>query len=148
MQIYAYMLAAVVVGAVITAQPPMNAVLARAVGNAYGATAVSIGVAFISILAVTLFFGRGDLSIKTLASVPWWVYLAGLGGTIFVGAGVVIAPVTGALLFFVCIVAGQLIGSTLFDHLGAFQLETRPVTGTRIAGIALALIGAVMVSRG
>jgi uncharacterized membrane protein YdcZ (DUF606 family) len=49
--------------------------------------------------------GRGDMSRATLASVPWWVYLAGFVGTVFVAGGVVIAPVTGALVFFVCVVA-------------------------------------------
>jgi transporter family-2 protein len=148
MQTIPYMLAAIVVGTLIAAQPPLNAILARAVGNAFGATAISIAVAFITILVLLLFTGSGNITRESLASVPWWVYLAGTVGAIFVGSGVVIAPVTGALVFFVCIVAGQLLGSLLADHFGAFGLQVREVSLWRLAGLGLVLTGAVMVSRG
>ncbi len=143
-----YMLAAIVVGTLIAAQPPLNAILARAVGSAFGATAISIAVAFITILVLLLFTGSGHITRENLASVPWWVYLAGTVGAIFVGSGVVIAPVTGALVFFVCIVAGQLLGSLLADHFGAFGLQVREVSAWRLAGLGLVLTGAIMVSRG
>ena len=51
-------------------------------------------------------------------------------------------------MFFVCIVAGQLIGSTIADHYGAFGLTVREMSGSRILGISLVLAGAVLVSRG
>ena len=148
MQQILYMGVAIAAGAVISAQPPVNAILSRALGSAFGATAISIGVAFVGILALIAVTGAGRVTPDTLGSVPWWVYLAGLGGTIFVAAGVVIAPVTGALVFFVCIVAGQLIGSVLADHFGAFGLAVREITVWRVMGIALVLAGAVLVSRG
>ncbi|NNE89178.1 MAG: DMT family transporter [Silicimonas sp.] len=148
MQVVFYMLAAAVVGSMISIQPPLNAILARGIGSAYGATAISIGIAFLCILIFVSFMGGGEINTSTLSTVPWWVIFAGIVGAIFVGAGVVIAPVTGALVFFVCIVAGQLIGSTIIDHLGAFGLAVREVSAGRLAGIALVIIGAVMVGRG
>ncbi len=89
--------------------------------------------------------GGGDISRASLTAVPWWVYLGGLAGMVFVAGGVVIAPVTGALLFFVCIVAGQLLGAMLADHFGAFGLEVREVSPQRIVGLVLVLAGAVLV---
>jgi bacterial/archaeal transporter family-2 protein len=146
--VWGFMLAAILVGALVSAQPPMNAILARAIGNPFGAAAISIFVAFACAIAALLFTGTGDLSRGTLAAVPWWVYLAGTVGLIFVAGGIVIAPVTGALLFFVCVVGGQLLGATLADHLGAFGLQVRPVSPQRIAGLALVLAGAILVQRG
>lgn len=148
MQMLPYMASAMVVGAMVAMQPPLNALLSRAVGNAYGATLVSVFVAFSTIFLLTLVFGRGQISPATLGSVPWWVYLAGVVGGLFVAAGVVIAPVTGALLFFVCVVAGQLLGAMVMDHLGAFGLSVREVSGLRLAGFALVLAGALMVLKG
>ena len=104
--------AAILLGVLVAVQPLMNAVLARAIGSPYGAAAISIVVAFLGALAMLAVTGRGDTSRAALAAVPWWIYLAGLVGTVFVAGGVVIAPVTGALLFFVCVVAGQLVGAT------------------------------------
>jgi transporter family-2 protein len=138
----------VVLGVLLAMQPLMNAVLARAIGSPYGAASISILVAFLGALAMILVTGRGDTSRAALASVPWWIYLAGFAGTAFVAGGVVIAPVTGALLFFLCVIAGQLLGATLADHIGAFGLDIRPASLTRLAGIALVLAGVVLVRTG
>ena len=148
MQLVAYMLAAVAVGAMITSQPPLNAIIARHVDSALAATSISILVAFLCSLLLLLVAGFGRVAPATIAAVPWWAYLGGVAGAIFVGSGVIIAPMTGALVFFVCIVAGQLIGSTIADHFGAFGLTVREVSGSRILGISLVLAGAVLVSRG
>jgi transporter family-2 protein len=148
MPLVIYLLAAGLLGAILVIQPLMNAVLARAIGSAYGATAISILVAAVGALMMIGVAGRGDMSRATLASVPWWIYLAGFVGTLYVAGGVVIAPVTGALVFFVCVVAGQLVGATLADHLGLFGLALRPVSVERLLGLALVLGGAVLVQRG
>ena len=143
-----YMFAAVIAGALISAQPPMNAILARHVASALGATAISTGIAFLCIVVVLALVGGADFSRQTLATVPWWVFLAGAFGAVFVAAGVIVAPVTGALVFFVCVIAGQLIGSSLADHFGAFGLAVREVSAMRFAGIGLVVVGAVLVGRG
>lgn len=142
-----YMLAAVIVGATISTQPALNAILARAIGSAFVASAISIAIALLGILAVLAVVGVERIAGDTFTAVPWWVYLAGLAGTVFVVGGVIIAPVTGALAFFVCIVAGQMIGSVIADHYGAFGLEIREVSVMRLLGIALVLLGAIMVTR-
>lgn len=142
------MFAAVIAGVLISAQPPMNAILARHVGSALGATAISTAIAFVCIAALLVVVGGADLSRQTLSNVPWWVFLAGVVGAVFVAAGVIIAPVTGALVFFVCVIAGQLIGSTLADHFGAFGLTVREISASRLTGLGLVVVGAVLVGRG
>jgi transporter family-2 protein len=148
MTLWLYLAAALVLGVLIAVQPLMNAVLARAIGSPFGAAAISILVAFMGALVMILVTGRGDTSRAALAAVPWWIYLAGLIGTIFVAGGVVIAPVTGALLFVLCVVAGQLLGAMVADHVGAFGLDVRPASLARLAGLALVLAGVVLVRRG
>jgi len=148
MPLLPYMVAAAALGVVVSFQPLINVILARAVGSPYGAAAISIAVAGLGALAMIVVTGRGDLSRAALASVPWWVYLAGLIGTVFVAGGVVIAPVTGALLFFACVVAGQLVGALLADHFGLFGAAVRHVSVARLLGLALVLGGALLVQRG
>jgi transporter family-2 protein len=148
MALWISMLAAILLGVVVTFQPLMNAILARAIGSPYGAAAISILVAALGAVVMVAFAGRGDLSRAALASVPWWIYLAGFIGTLFVASGVVIAPITGALLFFVCVVAGQLLGAMLADHFGLFGLQVRPASLQRLLGLTLVLGGAILVQRG
>lgn len=141
------MFAAIVVGIMVSAQPPLNAIVSRSVGSAFGATAIQILVALVCALLVLFITGSGEISRRTLSAVPWWAYMAGVFGAIFVASGVVIAPVTGALVFFVCIVAGQLLGSMLADHFGAFGLQVREISLARVLGLILVITGAVLVSR-
>lgn len=148
MQTLPYMFAALAVGAMISAQPFMNAMLARAIGNPFGAATISIAVALLACIALFLFTGYGNITADGLITLPWWVYLAGLAGTVFVAGGVLITPVTGALIFFYCVIAGQLISSTAADHFGAFRLEVRKVSLARLAGVFLVLGGSVLVSQG
>lgn len=148
MQILPYMLAAAFLGTAIALQPLVNAILARSIGSPFGAAAISIAVAALGALLLVAVAGRGDMSRANLAAVPWWVYLAGLAGTIFVAGGVLIAPVTGALVFVACVIAGQLGAALVADHFGLFGLALRPVSLARLAGVALVLGGAVLVQRG
>ncbi|HPG21704.1 MAG TPA: DMT family transporter [Amaricoccus sp.] len=148
MYIWIYLAAAVALGIVVAVQPLLNAILARATGSPITAATISILVAFLGSLALFGLGDRGDTSRAALATVPWWVYLAGLIGTAFVAGGVVIAPVTGALLFFLCVVGGQLLGAALADHFGAFGLDIRPLSPARLAGLALVLAGVVLVRQG
>lgn len=148
MAIAYYLAAAVVMGALVSFQPLMNAVLARAVGSPFGAAAVSLVTAGLGGVIIAAVAGRGDMSRATLATVPWWIFLAGFIGSLFVAGGVVIAPVTGAQLFFVTVIAGQLLGATAADHFGLFGLDVRPLSLERALGLALVLAGALLVRRG
>lgn len=143
-----YIAAAFLVGMLVSTQPALNAILARAIASPYAATSISIFVALVCSLAVLAVTGRGQLSAQTLGSVPLWVFLAGVVGMLFVGGGIVIAPVIGALAFFICVVAGQLVGAALADHFGAFGLVVRELTLQRALGIVMVVGGAWIVSRG
>lgn len=148
MTIWTGMIGAAGAGVLLIFQPLMNAILARAIGSPYGATLVSLVVSLTGAVVMVAFTGRGTMTRETLATVPWWVFLAGLVGLVFVLAGVTIAPVTGALLFIVCIIAGQLVGALVTDHFGLFGIAVRHVTPSRLLGLALVLAGAVLVQRG
>lgn len=151
MTIWIYPLLAALLGALLTIQPLMNGVLARAVSNPLAATTVSGLVTFLSAAAFLAAAGRPGDFLRSLAAfqspVPWWIYLAGMIGTLFVFGAILIAPVIGAAAFFVCVVAGQLIGATIVDHIGLLGIEPRPVTLGRVAGLMLVLIGCVIVQR-
>ena len=146
---FPYMAAAILLGALVTIQPLLNAILARSIGSPYGATTVAIFLAFLCGLAfITMRGNGGEISVRTLTAVPWWVYLTSVIGVLFVAGGVVIAPVTGAFLFFVCVIGGQLIGSAIMDHMGAFGLPVREISIQRLLGLTLVLGGAILVSKG
>ena len=60
-------------------------------------------------------------------------------------AAAYLAPKIGVGLFLAALIAGQLGGGVLLDHLGAFGAAARPVDAVRVLGIGALLAGVVLV---
>ena len=56
-----------------------------------------------------------------------------------------LTPRLGIGLFLGAIIAGQLCGAVLLDHVGAFGAAPRPIDALRLAGIAALMLGVVLV---
>ena len=142
-----YLIAAFVIGMTFALQPAINGAAARVLGSPISAAALSVAITLIACGLLMPVFGA-RLSLSDVANLPWWVIFGGLIGAGVVAGGAAIAPVTGAALFFVCLVAGQLVGSAIVDSTGAFGMQVQSLSITKLAGIALALGGVVLVRYG
>jgi len=148
MSIIMYIVAAVAIGIAISLQPPINATMASMLGSPLLAASISILISLIVVFALWLSWGNGCGDISQIKTLPWWVFIGGVVGVIFVAGSVVVAPVLGVALFFVCVIAGQLIGSSLVDQLGIFGLTVKPINTMKLIGIGLVLLGALLVQNG
>lgn len=141
------MIAAIAIGAAFSAQPAINGAAAKILGSPVAAACLSIAITLLSALVLLPVLG-GRAPFAAVTALPWWVVLGGLIGVLIVAGGAAIAPVTGVSVFFVCLIAGQLIGSLALDHLGAFGLAVRSISPVKVLGAGLALLGAWMVRLG
>jgi transporter family-2 protein len=98
---------------------------------------------------LVLVLGRTRRAIRpaVAARLPWWNYLGGLGGAGVVLVGAASAPVIGIAAFTVGLVAGQAVGGLLIDRT-RLAGPARPLSGWRIAGAALAVVGVGAVDLG
>jgi transporter family-2 protein len=142
-----YVAAAVAIGACLSLQPPINAVMARMLGSSLLAACISIAISLVFAILAWATWGGGSGDLGLLAALPWWVVVGGIVGVVFVAGGVIVAPLLGVALFFVCVVAGQLLAATLLDQLGAFGLPPKPLNATKLLGLGLVLAGAALVQR-
>ena len=140
-------LAAIAIGACLSVQPPINATMARALGSPLLAACISVAISLAFVIAVWLASSGPSGELAQLRTLPWWVPIGGLVGVGFVVGGVMVAPELGVALFFVCVVAGQLLGATVVDQLGAFGAAAKPLNLAKLAGLALVLAGAALVRR-
>lgn len=76
---------------------------------------------------------------------PWWTWVGGPLGAIFVLAGAALAPRLGAAAFISAVVAGQLICSLALDHFGLMNVPQQPLTAARLLGAALVFAGVLLV---
>ncbi len=139
-----YPAAAAGIGMAFALQPAINGAGARILGSPVAAAVISVAITLLCLLAALPLFG-GSVRLSVLGGLPWWIVLGGLIGAAVVAGGAAIAPVTGAALFIVCMIAGELAGSALIDHFGAFGMAERPISTTKIAGLVIVLIGVLMV---
>lgn len=140
-----YVAAAIAIGVCLSLQPPINAAMARTLGSPMLAASTSIAISLVLMIAVWLSLGGGDGDLAQAKALPWWVVLGGMVGVVFVAGSLVVAPVLGVTSFFVFVIAGQLLGSTFADQLGAFGMQVKPISALKLVGLALVLAGAVLV---
>lgn len=140
-----YAIVAVGIGVAISFQPPINATMARILGSPLLATAISISISLIVVVPIWLTWGKAGGDLSQISMLPWWVIIGGVIGVIYLVGSIITAPVLGVALFFICVVAGQLIGSSIIDQLGAFGLAVKPINTMKLIGTGLVLLGAVLV---
>ena len=143
-----YIITALAIGILVSLQPSINAVMARELSSSLLASTVSIGISFCLVFFAWQILGKGGGELSQVRQLPWWIVIGGVAGMVFVVGGVMVAPALGFAPFFVCIIAGQLVGSTVIDQFGAFGLPVKPASGIKLAGLLLVLAGAALVQYG
>jgi transporter family-2 protein len=79
--------------------------------------------------------------------VPWWYFLGGLIGAVFVASSLVTVRTLGAGGVVAATIAGQLTGAAVIDQFGLLGLSKTPLSATRVVGIALLAVGVFLVVR-
>jgi transporter family-2 protein len=140
------MLAVVFGGAATALQAPTNAKMMTAVGSPVNAAFVSfaVGTAALGILAVVL-QTRPDMAASR--ALPWYAWVGGLYGAIFVVAAAWGVPRLGVATTITLMVTGQLLLSLALDHFGVLGVPKQPLNLGRVAGVALVLAGVLLVRR-
>lgn len=130
----------------VAVQPPTNAALARVSGSVLLAATISLAVGTAVLAGIWLAIDRTPMAAVRTAS-PW-LWLGGLYGAYFVAAVTFAAPRLGLSSMLTLVVASQLVTALLLDHYGLLGLSRDPASPARIAGVALVIVGVVLVRRG
>lgn len=132
-------------GGLIALQAPINAGLGKATGD-LAAALISFLVGTAALLLIVVVSGKaGGLSHTT--DVHWYYLVGGLLGAIYVANALVAVSSIGAGGVAAATVAGQLTASVAADRLGILGLEQVALTPLRILGVALLLVGTLLVVR-
>jgi transporter family-2 protein len=104
----------------------------------------AVGTAALGVLAVILQARPDAAAVRAL---PWYAWVGGLYGAIFVVAAAWGVPRLGVALTITLMVAGQLLIGVILDHFGAFGMPAQPISWGRVAGILLVICGVVVVRK-
>ena len=136
--------AAFVAGTLVALQAPTNALLARAVGSPVNAAFVSFLVGVLALAVVAAGLGVKP-NIGAARALPWYAWIGGLYGAVFVAVAAFAAPRMGITFFLIVGIGGQLAMAVLLDKIGAFGLAPQEIGVGRILGLVLVVAGAWLV---
>ena len=146
--IVVFVLLAMVIGASVVVQASINGELRFLVGDPYRTALISTTVSTLFLIVLsTVVVGRPVPDGSVFTGAPWWMWVGGVLGAIYVAAAAVLISKLGSAVMFTLIILGQLMTAVVMDHFGMIGLDKHPVTAPRIIGIALVLIGVVLVRR-
>jgi transporter family-2 protein len=141
-------LVALVIGIALPLQAGINAELRVWLGHPLQAALVSFTAGTLALFVLILTMRVGFAPAMPLARAPWWIWIGGLLGALYVSMTVILAPRLGAATMLGAVMAGQLIGSLLMDHYGLVGYPIRAISLERIAGATLLLAGVLLIQRG
>lgn len=137
---------ALVMGCFMAIQPAINGQLRFRMGTPAQAAMISTSVSTISLLFFVLAVQRPSWPDgETLRSAPWWIWTGGLLGAVYVAVSIVLVQRLSAAVAFSLVVFGQMVCALILDHFGWLGLGQHEVTPGRLAGVALVVVGVVMI---
>lgn len=131
-------------GVLLTWQAPINAEAARRLSSPVLAALLSLTVSLLLVALAMLASVRTAPTMANLGGAPWWMWIGGFCGAIFLVASLMIVPRIGTVAFLLAVIFGQMIGAILADGFGLFGLQAQPFSLGKIGGAAIVLVGAVV----
>lgn len=132
-------------GAALPFQAASNAAVGRALGHPLWGALTSLLVSCVAVVAALLVLRVSAPTLGKALQGPWWLWIGGVLGALYVAGAASLTPRLGAGGFLLLVVAGQIITAVVVDHFGLMGLAPKPVNVARVAGVVLILGGVLLV---
>jgi transporter family-2 protein len=133
-------------GACVAVQVAVNGHLRSNVPNPMQATVISFTVGTLLAAAWCLVGRYPPPDFGVLLRQPWWAWLGGVLGVVWIWSSIVIGPKIGVAPLFCVAVAAQILVGTLIDAFGWFRTAPQPIPPMRVVGVGLVILGVVAVT--
>jgi len=141
-------LLAALAGVLNPVQAGANGELGRVLGNPFGVVLVSLSISLAFTLVAGLFTRGGDTSgFSHLTQAPWWAWVGGFCGAVFLASQLLAAPRLGAAVYIGITVTASAIASVLLDHFGLLGFSQHLASIGRMIGAALMIAGVSLIAK-
>jgi transporter family-2 protein len=137
---------AVIAGVLVGTQAPVNSRLGREIGSVQAATFSFVVGAVALALAASLFYG-GLGSFQNVGKAPSWALIGGLLGAVYVTVAILTVQKLGVSGLTATVICGQLAAAVVIDRFGLLGIAKQPIGLSRIIGLALLVLGMLLVVR-
>lgn len=132
-------------GMMLPFQAASNGAVGKALGHPLWGALVSLVVSLMVLLPLLWLMKVPAPRLSTALQGPWWLWIGGIVGALYVASAAAFVPRLGAGGFIVLVVAGQMVAAVAIDHYALMNLPPRPIGLARIAGVVLLLAGAGLI---
>jgi transporter family-2 protein len=135
-----------IAGVLVGIQAPVNSRLGRTIGSVQAA-AFSFTVGTIALALVAILFYGGLGSFGQAGKAPAWAWIGGLLGATYVTVAILTVRTLGVSGLTALVICGQLAAAVVIDRFGLFGIAKQSIGATRIVGLVLLVVGALLVVR-
>ncbi len=135
-------------GALLPIQAILNTRLGKQTGGSLMGSLLSFIVGLICLLVLNLVTNTSAVvNLKPATVMPWYIWLGGFLGAIFVGYITWVNQQQGVALTFALVVSGQVFCSLVIDHFGLLGSAVRTITLEKILGAVLIIAGIALIKK-
>ena len=127
-------------GAAIAVQALANSRLRDALGTPLWAAIAQFVVGLVALAAIAVVM-RQPADASGLSRMPWWGWIGGAVGALFIVVSIVLTPRIGTALTLATITVGQLIAALALDHYGWLGAPVVRLSAPRLLGAVFLLAG-------
>jgi bacterial/archaeal transporter family-2 protein len=137
---------AALAGVLVGMQAPVNSRLGRSLGSVQAAT-FSFVVGTVALGLVATLFYKGLGSFGQVGKAPAWAWIGGLFGAVYVTVAILTVRTLGVSGLTAIVISGQLAAAVVIDRFGLLGIAKQPIGTQRILGLALLVVGVLLVVR-
>jgi transporter family-2 protein len=137
----AYLFVAFVTGAAIAVQALANSRLRFALGTPLWAAIAQFIVGLAALVVIAIVTRQPSADTGGLSRMPWWGWVGGAIGALFITVSIVLTPRLGTALTLATMTVGQLLAALVLDHYGWLGAPIIRLSLPRVLGAAFLLAG-------
>ncbi len=144
---YIYTIIVLCIGCFLAIQGSINTQLTSFLKHPFQGALVNFIVGTFCLIGLNFIFKTQVPEWETVKTTPWYLFVGGVLGAIFVSSVIFFIPKIGVTTVLAASIAGQLIASSIIDHYGFFGVPTHSISLGRILGILLLLSGIFLIQK-
>ena len=137
----------IAVGVLNSLQTGTNPQLGKSLGQPIAAAFIVYLVGILTLVVCAPFLGFSFSAYGRAGLAPWWAWLGGIFGTVYILAMFYVTQKVGAGVFTALTVTAAIVSTVLLDHFGWLGVQEHPAGLWRIVGCGLMIGGVFLVSR-
>ncbi len=143
--LFIWRLFGIIAGMLSAAQAAINGHLGGVLHSTVKAAFFSFLIGTLCILVIVIITRPKLQMIKSEKRNPWWMWIGGIIGALYILGNVYLVPIVGTGLSVVIILLGLMIGSLLIDQFGILESKKNPITVAQIISLLVMVCGVVII---